>query len=667
MRARSTASEDIKLKSELTLGNVVSDKLLPITIQKENTQKDSCLLKSKDDDETWKAYLENPFTTAIMSMQGDEESATALGILYDYYKVPMEKRIVSNVEPNENNSYRYKENSNQCGSTLEAKCFHINEEVSEDNESLNENINQIAMCEHDQAIHSQHQYNAEDNFLSTSSYEPIDNLHCSTSLYENLSVAECVTSTTTNSSLFTSLNHLKSPAPSDYSGEFFEYVMEAPKSLKQKENEPTMSYINKGQYYCISLREVRGCAWKYKTTQVTSIVQIVFGDEKQEDEQLRNWKYWHARQHTARQRVIDIADYKECCSVNDVDEIAHNAISFSWDINDVAKIFISCNCLSTDFSAQKGIKGQPLLLQIDTFIGTNHTAEPIHRGICQLKVFCDKGAERKIRDEGRKATKKVQKNLTKVSIGDQLSTISHFPPLIDTFSKNLSQPNITSHTCPVLCSNSAKNANIKKLDLVYFKDAFNLSVAPVHFVPEIFANQRKNSSNLTPNSQTNEVGFFTGLVSSTTNGPDEDQTFLSNHLSLNIDNQFTGVKRSLSSICPDESACLVKKFAKTTAEYTDDMEKKKILLYVRKKNEEIFDGIFLCEPTLKGLKKALEGKYNLQSESISTILRKSKKGILVKLDDNIIRHYSDEDAFVMDVVSEKSENGINHVVTLTVL
>jgi len=39
----------------------------------------------------------------------------------------------------------------------------------------------------------------------------------------------------------------------------------------------------------------------------------------------------------------------------------------------------------------------------------------------------------------------------------------------------------------------------------------------------------------------------------------------------------------------------------------------------------------------------------------------------VKLDDNIIRHYSDEDAFVMDVVSEKSENGINHVVTLTVL
>ena len=28
--------------------------------------------------------------------------------------------------------------------------------------------------------------------------------------------------------------------------EYFEYAMEAPKSLKQKEGEPTMSYINKG-------------------------------------------------------------------------------------------------------------------------------------------------------------------------------------------------------------------------------------------------------------------------------------------------------------------------------------------------------------------------------------------------------------------------------------
>ena len=41
--------------------------------------------------------------------------------------------------------------------------------------------------------------------------------------------------------------------------------------------------------------------------QVRSIVSVVFGDGKGEEEQLKHWKYWHSRQHTAKQRVIDIA------------------------------------------------------------------------------------------------------------------------------------------------------------------------------------------------------------------------------------------------------------------------------------------------------------------------------------------------------------------------
>lgn len=33
---------------------------------------------------------------------------------------------------------------------------------------------------------------------------------------------------------------------------------------------------------------------------------VVFGEDKCRDEQLKNWKYWHSRQHTAKQRVLDI-------------------------------------------------------------------------------------------------------------------------------------------------------------------------------------------------------------------------------------------------------------------------------------------------------------------------------------------------------------------------
>lgn len=43
------------------------------------------------EDEAWRSYLENPLTAAtkaMMSINGDEDSANALGLLYDYYKVP---------------------------------------------------------------------------------------------------------------------------------------------------------------------------------------------------------------------------------------------------------------------------------------------------------------------------------------------------------------------------------------------------------------------------------------------------------------------------------------------------------------------------------------------------------------------------------------------------
>lgn len=43
-----------------------------------------------NEDEAWKTFLENPLTAAtkaMMSINGDEDSAAALGLLYDYYKV----------------------------------------------------------------------------------------------------------------------------------------------------------------------------------------------------------------------------------------------------------------------------------------------------------------------------------------------------------------------------------------------------------------------------------------------------------------------------------------------------------------------------------------------------------------------------------------------------
>lgn len=88
---------------------------------------------------------------------------------------------------------------------------------------------------------------------------------------------------------------------------------------------------------------------------------------------------------------------------------------------------------------------------------------------------------------------------------------------------------------------------------------------------------------------------------------------------------------------------------------------KKVLLYVRKESDEVFDALMLRTPTLKGLMDAISEKYGVPIDRMAKIYKKSKKGILVNMDDNIIEHYSNEDTFILSI-----ENyGDGYKITLT--
>ncbi len=53
------------------------------------------------EDEAWKSFLENPLTAAtkaMMSINGDEDSAAALGLLYDYYKVSENTQKIHSIQ-----------------------------------------------------------------------------------------------------------------------------------------------------------------------------------------------------------------------------------------------------------------------------------------------------------------------------------------------------------------------------------------------------------------------------------------------------------------------------------------------------------------------------------------------------------------------------------------
>ncbi|XP_028252188.1 grainyhead-like protein 3 homolog isoform X2 [Parambassis ranga] len=343
----------------------------------------------------------------------------------------------------------------------------------------------------------------------------------------------------------------------------FQFSLGAPAASSYKSSEIPMVYLNKGQFYPITLQGVDSSACT--STKVKSVVMAVFENDKSPEMQLRFWNHWHGRQPTVKQRVIDIADYKEVFNgISNIEEVAFNAISFVWNPNEEAKVFIGINSLSTDFSSQKGVKGLPLNLQIDTYDFSSGTNKLIHRAACQVKIFCDKGAERKMRDEERKRSKRRGKNATdatnKSVVSSSVGTEYTFFQILD------------DHITP-----------------------------PVLFIPD---------SSL-------------------------------QRLATPMDDIDSSLKR-LYSDTRDQSSSPPSKQARRE-------DPQRVLLYVRTSIEEVFDALMLNAPTLSGLQEAISQKYHMQKDTIGKIYKKCKRGILVNMDDNIIEHYTNQSAFLIEM------------------
>ncbi|OWK04417.1 hypothetical protein Celaphus_00016400 [Cervus elaphus hippelaphus] len=407
------------------------------------------------EDEAWKSYLENPLTAAtkaMMSINGDEDSAAALGLLYDYYK----------------NSKREQYSTNVPESPAIIPVSGITVVKAED-------FTPVFMTP---TVHYPRGEGEEQRVVifEQSQYPVPSMAGHGTYLKDD----QRSTPDSTYSESFKDGNTEKFRSASVGAEEYmydqtssgtFQYTLEATKSLRQKQGEGPMTYLNKGQFYAITLSET-GDNKCFRHPISKSVVMVVFSEDKNRDEQLKYWKYWHSRQHTAKQRVLEIADYKESFNtIGNIEEIAYNAVSFTWDVNEEAKIFITVNCLSTDFSSQKG-------------------------------VYYNTDDER----EGSVLVKRM------------------FRPMEEEFGP-------------------------------------------------------------APSKQMKEEGM------------------------------------------------------------------KRVLLYVRKETDDVFDALMLKSPTVKGLMEAISEKYGLPVEKIAKLYKKSKKGILVNMDDNIIEHYSNEDTFILNMES----------------
>ena len=195
----------------------------------------------------------------------------------------------------------------------------------------------------------------------------------------------------------------------------FHCVLEAPTAQWVRKEEDRCTYLNKGQFYGLTLeyRHNQSEPFPGDVKQVKSVVMLVFRDAKNPEEETNAWDFWHQRQPTSKQRIIDAEtnNMTDQCGISQIEDVAYNAIAVYWSpLQKPALISCAIQCLSTDFSLQKGVKGLALHLQVDTYCrgpGDSEYEHLVHRAYCQVKVFCDKGAERKFRQEERRAARKV--------------------------------------------------------------------------------------------------------------------------------------------------------------------------------------------------------------------------------------------------------------------
>ncbi|XP_032103799.1 grainyhead-like protein 2 homolog [Sapajus apella] len=563
------------------------------------------------EDEAWKSYLENPLTAAtkaMMSINGDEDSAAALGLLYDYYKVPRDKRLLSVSKASDSQEDQEKRN---CLGTSEAqsnlsggenrvqvlKTVPVNLSLNQDHlENSKREQYSISVPESSAIIPVSGitVVKAED-FTPVFMTPPV---HYPRGDGEEQRVVIFEQTQYDLPSLATHSAYLKddqrSTPDSTYSESFKDAATEVSPRLHwpepkhrapRREDEKIVPQICLWSVICGREDE------KINISEHQSLI-VIMDIARKIKFKFTHWKMmvqYMSPSHSYSFKsffFFDItADYKESFNtIGNIEEIAYNAVSFTWDVNEEAKIFITVNCLSTDFSSQKGVKGLPLMIQIDTYSYNNRSNKPIHRAYCQIKVFCDKGAERKIRDEERKQNRKKGKG-------------------------QASQTQCNS-------SSDGKLAAIplqKKSDITYFKTMPDLHSQPVLFIPDVhFANLQR-----------------TGQVYYNTDDEREGSSVL--------------VKRMFRP--------MEEEFGPVPSKQMKEEGTKRVLLYVRKETDDVFDALMLKSPTVKGLMEAISEKYGLPVEKIAKLYKKSKKGILVNMDDNIIEHYSNEDTFILNMES----------------
>ncbi|KAI9490197.1 CP2 transcription factor-domain-containing protein [Zychaea mexicana] len=202
-------------------------------------------------------------------------------------------------------------------------------------------------------------------------------------------------------------------------------ILAAPTAISPKTDDALITYLNRGQLYAIDLKDTR--PETDGNTMITTTISITFHEKSHRQVASNYWKFWLSQQRSTDARAISIDD-THCAGAVNLRFASFDRITFDWDTRQGSRIHVRFHCLSTDFSRIKGVKGIPLRIHMEHRIAplsastssASSSASPpgadalssckyVEESFCKIKLFRDKGAERKNKDNSKQYMRHCQK------------------------------------------------------------------------------------------------------------------------------------------------------------------------------------------------------------------------------------------------------------------
>ncbi|CEI96188.1 hypothetical protein RMCBS344292_10354 [Rhizopus microsporus] len=260
----------------------------------------------------------------------------------------------------------------------------------------------------------------------------------------------------------------------------FHVVLEAATAVTQRAEESSITYLNRGQLYCIQLTDTYN-----QNETITSSLSIEFHNASHRSIAENYWNYWLAQQKQLESRAIDI-DLSQSVGIVNAIMPSFDKISFEWNGSIGAKLCVRFKCLSTDFSRIKGVKGIPLRAHMES--KTENEQEACY---CKIKLFRDKGAERKNKDDAKQISKQLEKVYGSAN-PQSLSLLYKESSPYTVFSETL-QENTRYHTRTMTAPNATTLQPIFPMDMSFVPMTTS---TPLLYIPPLI--EEENESLYTP-------------------------------------------------------------------------------------------------------------------------------------------------------------------------